>query len=380
MPKRTDLKTILLIGSGPIVIGQGAEFDYSGTQAVRALKEEGYRVVLVNSNPATIMTDPELADRTYIEPVTPEWVAKVIERERPDALLPTMGGQTALNVAMALERDGTLARYGVELIGANERAIRTAEDREEFAAAVRRIGLATPPGRTVRSLSDGLSVVEEIGYPAILRPSFTLGGTGGVIAYNLDEFEVMVLRALDLSPVHSVLVERSVIGWKEYELEVMRDGADNVVIVCSIENLDPMGPYRRLDHRRPGNDPERPRVPDDARRLDPDHPGNRRRGGGLQHPVRGRPRERRAAGDRDESPGVPLLRAGLQGDRIPDRPDRRQVGGGVPARRAAQRHHPDHAGVVRAGAGLRGRENSPVRLREVPGRRSQAHHPDEIRR
>ncbi|MGH7579557.1 MAG: carbamoyl-phosphate synthase large subunit, partial [Gemmatimonadales bacterium] len=241
MPKRTDLETILLIGSGPIVIGQGAEFDYSGTQAVRALKEEGYRVVLVNSNPATIMTDPELADRTYIEPVTPEWVAKVIERERPDALLPTMGGQTALNVAMALERDGTLARFGVELIGANERAIRTAEDREEFAAAMRRIGLATPPGRTVRSVDDGLTVVGEIGYPAILRPSFTLGGTGGGIAYNLEEFEVMVLRALELSPVHSVLVERSVIGWKEYELEVMRDGADNVVIVCSIENLDPMG-------------------------------------------------------------------------------------------------------------------------------------------
>jgi carbamoyl-phosphate synthase large subunit len=241
MPKRTDLKTILLIGSGPIVIGQGAEFDYSGTQAVRALKEEGYRVVLVNSNPATIMTDPELADRTYIEPVTPEWVAKVIERERPDALLPTMGGQTALNVAMALQRDGTLARYGVELIGANERAIRTAEDREEFAAAMRRIGLATPQGRTVRSLDDGLSAVEETGYPAILRPSFTLGGTGGGIAYNLEEFEEMVLRALELSPVHSVLIERSVIGWKEYELEVMRDGADNVVIVCSIENLDPMG-------------------------------------------------------------------------------------------------------------------------------------------
>ena len=241
MPKRTDLETILLIGSGPIVIGQGAEFDYSGTQAVRALKEEGYRVVLVNSNPATIMTDPELADRTYIEPITPEWVAKVIERERPDALLPTMGGQTALNVAMALQRDGTLDRYGVELIGANERAIRTAEDREEFAAAMRRIGLATPEGRTVRSVDEALEVVEVTGYPAILRPSFTLGGTGGGIAYNRDEFEEMVGRALELSPVHSVLIERSIIGWKEYELEVMRDSADNVVIVCSIENLDPMG-------------------------------------------------------------------------------------------------------------------------------------------
>ncbi|HEV2084129.1 MAG TPA: carbamoyl-phosphate synthase large subunit [Gemmatimonadales bacterium] len=241
MPKRTDLSTILLIGSGPIVIGQGAEFDYSGTQAVKALKEEGYRVVLVNSNPATIMTDPELADRTYIEPVTPEWVAKVIERERPDALLPTMGGQTGLNVAMALQRDGTLARYGVELIGANERAIRLSEDREEFAQAMERIGLTTPEGRTVRSVEEGLEAVEATDYPAILRPSFTLGGSGGGIAYNREEFEVLLRRGLDLSPVGSVLVERSVIGWKEFELEVMRDGADNVVIVCSIENLDPMG-------------------------------------------------------------------------------------------------------------------------------------------
>ena len=241
MPKRTDLSTILLIGSGPIVIGQGAEFDYSGTQAVRALKEEGYRVVLVNSNPATIMTDPELADRTYIEPVTPEWVTKVIERERPDALLPTMGGQTALNVAMALERDGTLQKYGVELIGASERAIRLAEDRQEFAQAMRRIGLATPPGSTVHSVEDALAAVESTGYPAILRPSFTLGGSGGGIAYNREEFETLIRRGLELSPVGSVLVERSIIGWKEFELEVMRDGADNVVIVCSIENLDPMG-------------------------------------------------------------------------------------------------------------------------------------------
>ena len=241
MPKRTDLQTILLIGSGPIVIGQGAEFDYSGTQAVKALKEEGYRVVLVNSNPATIMTDPELADRTYIEPVTPEWVAKVIERERPQALLPTMGGQTALNVAMALQRDGTLERFGVELIGANERAIRLAEDREEFAQAMRRIGLATPEGRTVKSLEEALETVEVTGYPAILRPSFTLGGSGGGIAYNREEFETLIRRGLDLSPVGSVLVEQSIIGWKEFELEVMRDSADNVVIVCSIENLDPMG-------------------------------------------------------------------------------------------------------------------------------------------
>ncbi|HUC40619.1 MAG TPA: carbamoyl-phosphate synthase large subunit [Gemmatimonadales bacterium] len=241
MPKRTDLARILLLGSGPIVIGQGAEFDYSGTQAVKALKEEGYTVILVNSNPATIMTDPELADRTYIEPVTPDWVRKVIERERPDALLPTMGGQTALNVAMALANDGTLKRYGVELIGANARAIRMAEDRAEFSAAMVRIGLATPRGHTVTSVDGALEAAADIGYPAIIRPSFTLGGTGGGVAYNRAEFEEMVERALELSPVHSTLIERSVLGWKEFELEVMRDWRDNVVIVCSIENLDPMG-------------------------------------------------------------------------------------------------------------------------------------------
>ncbi len=241
MPKRADLHRILLLGSGPIIIGQGAEFDYSGTQAVKALKEEGYEVILVNSNPATIMTDPELADRTYIEPVTPEWVRMVIERERPDALLPTMGGQTALNVAMALARDGTLGEFGVELIGASARAIQMAEDRAEFAAAMRRIGLDTPHGRTVTSPAEALDAVAVTGYPAIIRPSFTLGGTGGGIAYNRAEFEEMVDRALDLSPVRSTLIERSVLGWKEFELEVMRDGRDNVVIVCSIENLDPMG-------------------------------------------------------------------------------------------------------------------------------------------
>ncbi len=241
MPKRTDLARILLLGSGPIVIGQAAEFDYSGTQAVKALKEEGYTVILVNSNPATIMTDPELADRTYIEPVTPDWVRKIIEREKPDALLPTMGGQTALNVAMALANDGTLKQHNVELIGANARAIQMAEDRAEFSAAMQRIGLATPSGHTVTSVAAALEVVQELGYPAILRPSFTLGGTGGGVAYNRAEFEELVERALELSPVHSTLIERSVLGWKEFELEVMRDGRDNVVIVCSIENLDPMG-------------------------------------------------------------------------------------------------------------------------------------------
>jgi carbamoyl-phosphate synthase large subunit len=241
MPKRTDLRRILIIGSGPIVIGQAAEFDYSGTQAVKALKEEGYEVILVNSNPATIMTDPELADRTYIEPVTPEWVERIIERERPDALLPTMGGQTALNVAMALHTSGALERYGVELIGANARAIHMAEDREAFAEAMRRIGLRVPVGGFARSVEDAGGVVEATGYPAIIRPSFTLGGTGGGVAYHRAELEEQVQRGLDLSPARQVLIERSVIGWKEFELEVMRDGKDNVVIVCSIENLDPMG-------------------------------------------------------------------------------------------------------------------------------------------
>ena len=241
MPRRNDLKRILIVGSGPIVIGQGAEFDYSGTQAAKALKEEGYEVVLVNSNPATIMTDPEFADRTYIEPVTPEFVELVIEKERPDALLPTMGGQTALNVALTLHERGVLEAHGVELIGANARAIRVAEDRSEFADAMRRIGLAVPRGGIATTWDEAAALLDQTGFPAIIRPSFTLGGSGGGIAYNRDEYETIVRRGLDESPTTQVLIERSVIGWKEFELEVMRDHADNVVIVCSIENIDPMG-------------------------------------------------------------------------------------------------------------------------------------------
>jgi carbamoyl-phosphate synthase large subunit len=241
MPKRTDLESILLLGSGPIIIGQAAEFDYSGTQAVRALREEGYRVILVNSNPATIMTDPDLADRTYIEPITPEWVERVIEIEKPDAILPTMGGQTALNVALELHDRGVLAKHGVELIGANARAIRMAEDRSEFARAMDRIGLAVPHGGFAKSFDEAQRIVADTGYPAIIRPSFTLGGTGGGIAYNREEFEDQVRSGLALSPIGEVLIDRSVLGWKEFELEVMRDGKDNVVIICSIENFDPMG-------------------------------------------------------------------------------------------------------------------------------------------
>ena len=241
MPRRTDIRKVMIIGSGPIVIGQACEFDYSGTQGCRALREEGYEVVLVNSNPATIMTDPEMATRTYVEPLTAEFVAKIIERERPDALLPTLGGQTALNLAVALAEDGTLDRFGVELIGAKIPAIRKAEDRELFKRAIESIGLTLPRSGYARSVEEAKSIVRTTGYPAIIRPSFTLGGTGGSIAYNPEELEESVRWGIQMSPQGTVLIEESVIGWKEFELEVMRDLADNVVIICSIENVDPMG-------------------------------------------------------------------------------------------------------------------------------------------
>ncbi|MGB9331998.1 MAG: carbamoyl-phosphate synthase large subunit [Steroidobacteraceae bacterium] len=241
MPKRTDLHSILIIGAGPIVIGQACEFDYSGAQACKALREEGYRVILVNSNPATIMTDPEMADAIYIEPVNAKSVARIIERERPDALLPTMGGQTALNTALDLVREGVLDKYGVELIAASRAAIDMAEDRELFRNAMREIGLETPQSQIARSLDEGLAIAGEIGYPIVIRPSFTLGGSGGGIAYNREELETIVARGLDASPTGEVLLEEAVLGWKEFEMEVVRDHKDNCIIVCSIENLDPMG-------------------------------------------------------------------------------------------------------------------------------------------
>ncbi|MEE8135846.1 MAG: carbamoyl-phosphate synthase large subunit, partial [Thermodesulfobacteriota bacterium] len=241
MPKRTDIETILLVGSGPIVIGQACEFDYSGTQACKALKEEGYRIVLVNSNPATIMTDPTFADRTYIEPLHPDIVEKIIEKERPQALLPTLGGQTALNIAVDLAESGVLDKYEVELIGAKLHAIKKAENRELFKDAMIKIGLEVPRSGIAHSMEEAWKVVEEIGYPVIIRPSFTLGGAGGSVAYNKEEYEEFAKSGLDLSPSTEILVEQSVFGWKEYELEVMRDTADNVVIICSIENFDPMG-------------------------------------------------------------------------------------------------------------------------------------------
>ena len=241
MPKRTDLTSILIIGAGPIVIGQACEFDYSGVQACKALRAEGYRIILVNSNPATIMTDPEVADATYVEPITPEMVAKIIEKERPDALLPTMGGQTALNCALALEASGVLKQYGVEMIGARADVIEKAEDRQKFRDAMDKIGLESPRSLVVNTMAEAVAAVDTVGLPAIIRPSFTLAGTGGGIAYNMEEFREIVERGLDASPVTEVLVEESVLGWKEYEMEVVRDKADNCIIICSIENIDPMG-------------------------------------------------------------------------------------------------------------------------------------------
>ncbi|MCW1381802.1 carbamoyl-phosphate synthase large subunit [Novosphingobium sp. KCTC 2891] len=241
MPKRTDISSILIIGAGPIIIGQACEFDYSGTQAVKALKEEGYRIVLVNSNPATIMTDPDMADATYVEPITPEVVAKIIEKERPDALLPTMGGQTALNTALALFNDGTLEKFGVQMIGANADAIDKAEDRQRFREAMDKIGLESARSGVAHTVEEALAVLESTGLPSIIRPSFTMGGTGGGIAYNKDEFVKIVRGGLEASPTTEVLIEESLLGWKEYEMEVVRDRNDNAIIICSIENVDPMG-------------------------------------------------------------------------------------------------------------------------------------------
>ncbi|HEX5397930.1 MAG TPA: carbamoyl-phosphate synthase subunit L, partial [Verrucomicrobiae bacterium] len=252
MPKRTDIHSVLIIGAGPIIIGQACEFDYSGTQACKALKEEGYRVILVNSNPATIMTDPEFADRTYIEPITPECVEKVIVRELEEmkrleaqgklVLLPTLGGQTALNTAMALHRSGILEKHGVEMIGAKAEAIHKGENRQAFKDLMLSIGLDVPISGTAHNIAEARAVTETIGrFPVIIRPAFTLGGTGGGIAYNPEEFDLLAKRGMDLSPVNEILIEESLLGWKEYEMEVMRDKADNCVIICSIENFDPMG-------------------------------------------------------------------------------------------------------------------------------------------
>jgi carbamoyl-phosphate synthase large subunit len=327
MPKRTDIQSILIIGAGPIVIGQACEFDYSGAQACKALREEGYRVILVNSNPATIMTDPEMADVTYIEPITWQVLEKIIVKERPDAVLPTMGGQTALNCALDLHRHGVLAKYGVEMIGANEKAIEKAEDRLKFKDAMTSIGLQSAKSGIAHSMDEAWAVqkriVQEIGgtgFPMVIRPSFTLGGTGGGIAYNPEEFEEICKRGLDLSPTNELLIEESLIGWKEFEMEVVRDKADNCIIVCSIENLDPMGvhtgdsitvaPARRF-HRDPARD----------------RGGYRR----FERSVLREPAERPDDRHRNESPCVALVGTRVQGDRVPDRQGGGQAGGGLHA-------------------------------------------------
>ena len=326
MPKRTDIKSILIIGAGPIVIGQACEFDYSGTQACKALKAEGYRIILVNSNPATIMTDPELADATYIEPITPEIVAKIIEKERPDALLPTMGGQTALNTALALDKQGVLAKFGVELIGAKAEAIAKAEDRELFREAMTKIGLVTPKSVLARSRAEAMAALEQIGLPAIIRPSYTLGGMGGGIAYNREEFAEIVERGLDASMAHQVLVEESVLGWKEFEMEVVRDTRGQLHHhLLHRERRSDGRAYRRQHHRGAGADADRQGIPDHAQRLDRgaarDRGGDRR----LQRAVRGQPGRRPPRRHRDEPARVALLRAGLEGDGLSHRQGRRQA-------------------------------------------------------
>jgi carbamoyl-phosphate synthase large subunit len=306
------------------VIGQACEFDYSGAQARKALREEGYRVVLVNSNPATIMTDPEMADAIYIEPINWRTVARIIERERPDALLPTMGGQTALNCALDLVREGVLEKFGVELIAASREAIDMAEDRERFRNAMREIGLECPRSKIAHSMEEALAVQAEIGFPTVIRPSFTLGGSGGGIAYNREEFEQIVARGLDASPTSEVLLEESVIGWKEFEMEVVRDKNDNCIIICSIENLDPMGvhtgdsitvaPAQTLDGR----------IPADAQRVDSGAAQDRHRMRRLECSSRSIRTDGRAR-DRDEPARVALVGARVEGDRFPDREDRREA-------------------------------------------------------
>ena len=342
MPRRDDINKILLIGSGPIVIGQAAEFDYSGVQACKVLLEDGYEVVLVNSNPATIMTDPEFAHRTYVEPLLPESVARIIERERPDALLPTLGGQTALNLAKALHDDGTLQRLGVELIGADYDAIHRAEDREAFRRTIEGAGLRVPWSMIVDSIGDAERGLTDgtLQLPAIVRPAFTLGGHGGGVGKTATELLGVVSEGLAASPINQVLVEESVLGWGEFELEVMRDRNDNVVIICSIENVDPMGVHTgdsvTVAPAQTLTDDLYQELRDQAIRvIRAVGRGDRR----LEHPIRRQPRERRDRGDRDEPTRLALVGAGLEGDRLPDREDRREARRRLRARGDRQRHH-----------------------------------------
>jgi carbamoyl-phosphate synthase large subunit len=309
MPKRTDIESILIIGSGPIVIGQACEFDYSGTQACKALREEGYRVILVNSNPATIMTDPDFADVTYIEPLKPDILEKIIEQERPDALLPTLGGQTALNLSVTLYESGVLEKYGVEMIGARYEAIQKGEDRELFKEAMVKIGMDVARSHVVQSLEAAREAMEDIGmFPLIIRPSFTLGGTGGGVAYNREDFEDITQNGLEASPTHEVMIEECLLGWKEYEMEVMRDHKDQCVVICSIENFDPMGVHTgdsiTVAPAMTLTDKEYQLMRDASfaciREVG-------RGNGGLEYPVFGQPEGRTHGGDRDESAREPFL-------------------------------------------------------------------------
>ena len=379
---------MLVIGSGPIVIGQACEFDYSGTQACRVLRAEGLRVILVNSNPATIMTDPEFADATYVEPITPEVVAKIIERERPDALLATLGGQTALNCAVGPARARACStQFGVELIGADFDAIQRGEDRQAFKEIVD----ALPPHLGAESAALGdlphdgrlpRRRRDVLGYPVVVRPSFTMGGAGSGIAYDEADLHRIAGAGLQASPTTEVLLEESILGWKEYELELMRDRADNVVVVCSIENIDPMGVHTgdsiTVAPALTLTDREYQRMRDIAHRG---HPRGRRRHRRLQHPVRRRTRPTAGMVVIEMNPRVSRSsRAGVQGDRLPDRQDRRQARHRLHPRRDPQRHHPRDAGLVRADPRLRRREGAAVRVREVPAGRPDADHDDEERR
>ena len=380
MPRRDDLHKILIIGSGPIVIGQACEFDYSGTQACKVLLDEGYEVVLVNSNPATIMTDPAFATRTYIEPLDLATLTRIIEVERPDALLPTLGGQTALNLAMELKSAGVLDLWEVEMIGADEKAIHRAEDRLEFRTAMEEIGLRTPRSMLAETMEEAEVAREELGLPLVVRPAYTLGGSGGGIAYDTESFRRICEQGLALSPISQVLLEESVVGWHEFELEVMRDHADNVVIICSIENIDPMGVHTgdsvTVAPALTLTDAQYQELRDASKAI------IRKIGvdtGGSNVPVRRQPGDRRGRGHRDEPARLAQLGAGVQGHRLPDRQDRRPPGRGLHARRDRQRHHAQDPRLLRAHARLRGGQDAALGVREVPALRPRAHHAHEER-
>ena len=381
MPRRDDISSILILGSGPIVIGQAAEFDYSGTQACRALRDEGYRIILANSNPATIMTDPEFADATYIEPLTVETVAEIIRQERPEALLPTLGGQTALNLAIELDEAGVLDDYDVELLGANVNSIQMAEDRQLFHDAMDRLGLKVPESRTVKNLEQAQELAGRIGFPLIIRPSFTLGGKGGAVANDYSQLERAVADALDASPVNSTLVEKSVAGWKEFELEVMRDLSDNVVIICSIENVDPMGVHTgdsiTVAPAQTLSDRQYQTLRSASIRIIREI-GVETGGSNIQfavdpesddfYVIEMNPRVSRSSALASKATG------------FPNSQNRREAGGGLRAGRNPERHNPRNPGLVRAGARLRGNQDPPLHLREVSRRRTATHDQDALHR